>query len=124
MPNKDIQKRREAYKRWALKNVEKRRNYQRILWIAKSKNEVPQKCAVDGCDKIGERHHPDYSKPDEIVWICKSHHRRIFHSGKCKICGEKVLARGFCNKHYKSERKKVDEEYARMEKVRRERSRK
>lgn len=115
MPNKDINKRREAYHRWASKNVDKRRNYQRILWKARRANVAPQKCLIKGCNNLGERHHPDYSKPEEIVWICKSHHRRMFHSGKCKICGDRVLARGFCNKHYKSERKRIDPEYRRRE---------
>lgn len=111
MPYKDIQKRRDAQKRWCLRNKDKRKNYQRILWIAKKSNETPQKCFVEDCNNLGERHHPDYSKPEEIIWVCKSHHRRMFHSGKCKLCGERVLARGLCNKHYKSERKKIDAEY-------------
>lgn len=117
MPNKDIQKRREAYQKWALNNKEKRRNYQRILWISKKKNPVPQKCTVAGCKEIGERHHPDYSKPDEIIWICRSHHRTTQHSGKCRICDGRVLALELCNKHYKSERKRIDPVYALKEKL-------
>ena len=111
MPYKDIQKRREAYRRWAKKNKEKRRAYQKILRIAKKANPIPQECCVEGCSNLGERHHEDYSKPEEIIWICRSHHRRIKHSSVCKICGDKTLARGYCNRHYKSERKKIDPEY-------------
>jgi len=114
MPSKNIENRREAYRRWAEKNIEKRRSYQRVLAVAKKANPIVNECSVEGCFNLGERHHPDYSKPEEIVWFCKTHHRRLNHAGKCKICGDKIRARGWCNKHYISERKKVDPEYARL----------
>ncbi len=112
MPYKDKNKQREAYRKWSINNKEKRRAYQVILRIAKKHNPIPQTCIIDGCEEIGERHHPDYSKPHEVVWICRYHHRRTEHSTKCSICGDKALGRGFCNKHYKQERKKTDPEYA------------
>lgn len=111
MPSKDVVKRRESYRKWAAKNPEKRKQYQKILWESKKANPIAQKCSIQGCDQLGERHHPDYSKPKEIVWLCRNHHRTVEHSGKCSMCGDKVLARGLCNKHYKQERKKVDSEY-------------
>lgn len=117
MPYKDPQKRREAYSRWRSKNKDRHAAYQRILYAAKKANKNPEKCSVNGCDSLGERHHPDYTKPAEIIWICRFHHRRTHHAGSCSICGDKVSARGFCNKHYKSERRKIDPEY--VEAVRR-----
>lgn len=111
MPYKDPEKRRAAYRRWVSRNTEKVRSYNKILYIAKRANPVAQPCSVPGCDQIGERHHPDYSKPKDIVWICRAHHRRVEHAGKCSMCGDKILGRGLCNKHYKQERKKVDSEY-------------
>ena len=33
-----------------------------------------QICSIVGCKQIGERHHPDYNKPKEIIWLCKTHH--------------------------------------------------
>jgi hypothetical protein len=33
-----------------------------------------QKCSVKGCERKGLRHHPDYSQPDLIEWLCAKHH--------------------------------------------------
>lgn len=35
---------------------------------------IAQPCSCDGCNATGERHHPDYSKPKEITWLCPQHH--------------------------------------------------
>ena len=32
----------------------------------------PQPCEVCGAE--GQRHHDDYSKPDQIRWLCRTHH--------------------------------------------------
>ena len=37
-------------------------------------------CSVNGCQNLGERHHPDYSKPYEIVWLCRYHHKSLHAS--------------------------------------------
>ena len=34
-----------------------------------------EKCIY--CSKTGEGHHPDYSKPLEVLWLCRSHHIRL-----------------------------------------------
>ena len=33
-----------------------------------------QKC--EHCDKLGDAHHEDYTKPLEIMWLCRSHHHK------------------------------------------------
>ena len=33
---------------------------------------ISEKCL---CGAKAEAHHPDYSKPLEVVWLCKRHHR-------------------------------------------------
>lgn len=62
-------------------------------------------CRVDGCNELGERHHPDYSKPLEIVWLCREHHLRehgMKQDKRCEIegCNAKHKALGFCLNHY------------------------
>lgn len=35
-------------------------------------------CAVDTCEEsLVEAHHPDYSEPLQVVWLCKCHHNEI-----------------------------------------------
>lgn len=36
-----------------------------------------QNCEVENCEELGERHHDDYSKPLEIRWFCKKHHKEL-----------------------------------------------
>ncbi len=36
-----------------------------------------QVCSLDGCNQMGERHHPDYSNPSLIIWLCPKHHREL-----------------------------------------------
>jgi hypothetical protein len=64
-------------------------------------------CSVEGCEALGERHHPNYSRPDIIIWLCRKHHKAL-HSPrqKCmmmnygKKCNLPAHAKGFCKKHY------------------------
>ena len=39
----------------------------------------PHPCWV--CGEKAEAHHPDYSAPLDVVWLCTLHHRRL-HLGK------------------------------------------
>jgi hypothetical protein len=36
----------------------------------------PQPCEECGTDRNVVGHHDDYAKPDEVRWLCQSHHRR------------------------------------------------
>jgi len=31
-------------------------------------------CEITDCNEMGEKHHPDYSKPLEVTYLCKKHH--------------------------------------------------
>lgn len=36
-----------------------------------------QVCEIGDCTELGERHHDDYSKPYEIRWLCRKHHKEL-----------------------------------------------
>lgn len=44
--------------------------------VAKSLHPVRQGCSIVGCCALGQRHHPDYDRPEDIVWLCRYHHGR------------------------------------------------
>lgn len=37
----------------------------------------PKPCEVCGSDDRIQAHHPDYSKPAEVVWLCQAHHMEL-----------------------------------------------
>ena len=41
---------------------------------------VPQPCWV--CGVKAEAHHPDYSRPLDVVWLCKIHHEAAHQAAK------------------------------------------
>ena len=43
----------------------------------KGKLHKPLFCERCGCNKALERHHPDYSKPLKVVWVCRKCHSRL-----------------------------------------------
>ena len=79
---------RRCFKTWYSQNAEshrkkrlayakadpQRHNAQCLAWKT---FRVAQPCSVSGCSELGERHHEDYSKPKEIVWLCKKHHKML-----------------------------------------------
>ncbi len=103
MPYKDIEKRREcqrnyqrskkgratakrsralpkyraAQKRYEQANPEKKSAH----YFAKR---IPRvECSVEGCIELGERHHPDYSKPLEVESLCRQHHADLINEVAC-----------------------------------------
>lgn len=38
---------------------------------------ITNHCSVFGCNKLGEKHHPDYNKPLKVVFLCKEHHIKL-----------------------------------------------
>jgi hypothetical protein len=36
-------------------------------------------CSVCGADKA-EAHHPDYERPYDVIWLCRTHHKALHAS--------------------------------------------
>ena len=68
---------REVTAAWRAANPE-RRAAQLALLAAVKKGEVTPwpVCAMPECDGKPEAHHPDYSRPLDVVWLCSAHHKQ------------------------------------------------
>ena len=65
--------RKKAKKKYYLKHPEK-------IKAQISTRKLPNKpCFIRGCNKKGEKHHEDYSKPLEVLYFCHQHHMQICH---------------------------------------------
>lgn len=83
---------RKWYKNNADKQYERRVAYiradpqrHRAQWQALMAYPEAQVCEIDGCDTLGERHHGDYSRPYEIRWLCKKHHKELHRKYKTEV---------------------------------------
>lgn len=67
-----------AVKRWQAKHPERRRA-NNILDNAVRKGRLTPwpVCAVPECCGKPEGHHPDYSRPLDVVWLCAKHHKEV-----------------------------------------------
>jgi hypothetical protein len=67
-----------AIKRWQQANPEKRRAHWAVGYALKVGKLTKGPCEI-GQDCAGriEAHHDDYSKPLEVRWVCKRHHRQL-----------------------------------------------
>lgn len=45
-----------------------------LAYAIKMKRIIKTPCLVCGAEKV-EGHHPDYSRPLDVVWLCNPHHR-------------------------------------------------
>lgn len=106
MKYKTSLKRRLCQKRWREEDKKKQFSHKSANDKAIRVHPISKKCSIKGCSIIGERHHPDYSKPKEIIWLCKKHHRKI-HTRKCEIlgCSNPHIAKGYCLYHYNQNRR-------------------
>jgi hypothetical protein len=59
------------------KYLRKRKHLRKVWAMAQYHHPKRKPCAVEGCKRKAERHHPDYSKPKEIVWLCRKHHKEL-----------------------------------------------
>jgi len=66
--------RKEITGRWAKSNPAKRRAQALLRKAVLAGKVKPQLCLI--CGEKAEAHHPDYSQPLDVVWLCTPHHRQ------------------------------------------------
>lgn len=72
-----------AYKRWKDKNPDKYKIYKTVFSAVRNGTLKRKKCF---CGKIKvEAHHEDYSKPLEVIWLCKKHHAEYDRKRRKKL---------------------------------------
>lgn len=73
-PGYMTQKKRE----WWQKNKDKMRVRDAVKYALKTGKLVKTPCHVCGEERV-EGHHPDYSRPLDVVWLCREHHLQVHH---------------------------------------------
>lgn len=75
--SKNNRKRVNAWKyKWIEKNIEKRRA-ENILWNGIRRGKIIKKPCEICQNPKSHAHHPDYSKPLKVLWLCALHHKEI-----------------------------------------------
>ena len=69
-----FQSRQRRYKKTEYRKIN---SHERARRLAKHYYKERQLCSSEGCLELGQRHHIDYTKPLDIVWLCHQHHLRI-----------------------------------------------
>lgn len=66
---------KESRKRWAMKNMHKIAAHKIARRSAKT-GEIATKTNCESCNRSGalQMHHPDYSKPTHVIWLCTKCH--------------------------------------------------
>ena len=64
-----------AARKWSTANSRLQLVNRRLQRAVRSQKLTPLPCLV--CGDNAEAHHPDYSRPFDVVWLCRSHHRQL-----------------------------------------------
>ena len=59
---------------WRKKFPERKKAHLKVYRALKNGILIKEPCFI--CGKESEAHHPDYSRPLDIVWLCKPHHKQ------------------------------------------------
>jgi hypothetical protein len=73
-------------RKWRQENPEKHKAYIAVNNATRRGKLVPQPCEHCGAENYKtEGHHPDYSKPLDVVWLCRPCHKQL-HVELKKAC--------------------------------------
>lgn len=84
MTEATISKKYAAQARWREKNPEARLAHIYLRGALRAGLVTKQPCQVCG-DDDAEGHHPDYSRPGLVVWLCRRHHIAAHRAMKCEV---------------------------------------
>lgn len=68
---------RENGKKYRAKYPEKARARSVVSYAIRMGRLVKQPCSICGSASNVEAHHMDYSKPLDVAWLCREHHRKL-----------------------------------------------
>ncbi len=72
-----------SVKKWVEKNVDRKAAHLALRLAVKKGLVMPWPvCAIPECSCIPVAHHPDYSRPLDVVWLCDQHHKDIHRSAR------------------------------------------
>lgn len=63
---------------WRKKFPERKNAQAKVFRALLSGKLAKQPCFI--CGEKSEAHHPDYSRPLDVVWLCASHHREAHYN--------------------------------------------
>lgn len=72
----NMQKHVETTRQWRKDNPEKYKAHGKISGLLQNKKLFKKPCETCKEEKV-HAHHPDYSKPTQIIWLCLKHHQAI-----------------------------------------------
>ncbi len=77
---KDKEKRKEYSKKWRKENPKKAKSH----GLAKHRIKIPKGQLCESCKikKAIDKHHKDYNKPLEVIFLCRGCHRKIHQKMK------------------------------------------
>lgn len=78
-PEKEKLKRRQYRLSSKAKYPEKRKARRKLYLAVKSGKLLRGDCSICGLPKA-EAHHEDYSKPLDVIWLCRKHHKKLHNS--------------------------------------------
>ena len=60
--------------KWMKQFPERKKAHMKVYHAIKNGVLIKEPCFI--CGEKSEAHHPDYSRPLDVVWLCASHHRQ------------------------------------------------
>lgn len=62
---------------WRKENPERYKAHAKVNYALRAGDLVKwPTCALPDCNHAPEAHHPDYSRPLDVVWLCPAHHKQ------------------------------------------------